>query len=184
MRNLRFLIASLTLLFPGAAVQAQESSSPAALALQEARSLAGRQRYVEAAELARTWLQEEPKGSAADGLRSVLCHAQADGGFGPEAADEDPLRVGGGVSRPELLHKEPAEYTEVARKARLQGSVIVEVVVDREGCVKETKVLKGLPMGLDKAAEDAAARYVFQPAQFHGRPLAVYYVMTINFHLE
>lgn len=184
MRNLRFLIASLTLLFHGAAVQAQESSSPAALALQEARILAGRQRYVEAAELARKWLQEEPKGSTADGLRIVLCHAQADGGFGPEAPDEEPLRVGGSVSRPEHLHKEPAEYTEVARKARIQGSVIVEVVVDREGCIRETKILKGLPMGLDKAAEDAVARYVFQPAQFQGQPLAVYYTMTVNFAVE
>ena len=56
------------------------------------------------------------------------------------------------------------QYTEIARKARIQGVVIVQAIIDKQGNVTSVKLLKGLPMGLDKAAVDAIKRWRFEPA--------------------
>jgi protein TonB len=98
--------------------------------------------------------------------------------------DEQPLRVGGGVSKPEIITQVKPAYPEVARKARLQGSVIVEAIIDEQGNVTNVRVLKGLPMGLDRSAVDAVQKWKFKPAQFQGRPVKVYYVLTVNFQVQ
>jgi metallo-beta-lactamase class B len=90
------------------------------------------------------------------------------------------LRVGGAVSRPELIASVPVEYTETARKARVNGVVIVEAVIDEQGNVVSTRVLKGLPMGLDKAAQDAVRQWKYKPAMAYGRPVKVFYTLTVN----
>jgi TonB family protein len=94
-----------------------------------------------------------------------------------------PYRVGGEVSRPERIAGESPVYTEVARRARIQGVVILEAVIDEHGVVTATKVLKGLPMGLDHAAVDAVKTWRFRPALRGGEPVPVYYVLTVSFAL-
>jgi protein TonB len=98
--------------------------------------------------------------------------------------DDAPLRVGGGVSRPEFITRVNPVYTEIARRARLQGTVIVEAIIDERGSVTNVRVLKGLPMGLDRAAVDAVEKWKFRPAMFQGRPVKVYYVLTVNFQVQ
>jgi TonB family protein len=66
-----------------------------------------------------------------------------------------PIRVGADVTRPELISSFKPEYTREARRARIQGVVIVEVVIDAAGNVTDAKVLKPLPMGLDRMAIEA-----------------------------
>lgn len=94
-----------------------------------------------------------------------------------------PYRVGGEVTRPEKVSGDPPAYTEIARKARIMGVVIVEVIIDEQGNVLSPKVLKGLPMGLDKQAVDAVQTWKFKPATLRGKAVPVYYVLTINFQL-
>jgi protein TonB len=94
------------------------------------------------------------------------------------------LRVGGNVSRPEKISGNPPVYTEMARKARLQGVVIVEAIIDEHGGVVNARILKGLPMGLDKAAIDAVQRWKFKPATLAGRAVKVYYTLTVNFQVQ
>jgi protein TonB len=72
----------------------------------------------------------------------------------------------------------------VARKARVTGVVIVEAIIDESGNVTNARVLKGLPMGLDRAALDAVQRWKFRPAQFQGRNVKVYYTLTVNFQVQ
>jgi periplasmic protein TonB len=98
--------------------------------------------------------------------------------------DEAPLRVGGAVTRPEKISGPQPVYTEMARKARVQGVVIVEAIIDENGNVTNARVLKGLPMGLDKAAIDAVQRWKFKPATLQGRPVKVYYSLTVNFQVQ
>jgi len=98
--------------------------------------------------------------------------------------DAPPLRVGGGVSRPEKISGSPPVYTEVARRARVTGVVIVEAIIDENGNVTDARVLKGLPMGLDRAALDAVQDWKFKPAQFQGRNVKVYYTLTVNFQVQ
>jgi len=98
--------------------------------------------------------------------------------------DEAPLRVGGDVTRPEIINQVKPVYTELARRARVTGTVIVEAIIDQQGNVTNVRVLKGQPMGLDKAAVDAVQRWKFKPAMLAGRPVKVYYVLTVNFQVQ
>ena len=92
-----------------------------------------------------------------------------------------PQRVGGDVTRPEKISGPTPVYTELARKARVEGTVIVEAIIDAEGNVADARVLKGLPMGLDRAAVDAVQKWKFKPAMLKGKPVKVYYTLTVNF---
>jgi TonB family protein len=95
-----------------------------------------------------------------------------------------PYRVGGAVTRPELISKTTPVYTELARKARLVGVVILEVVIDEAGDVTDLRVLKGLPMGLDQAAVEVVKNWKFEPATLEGKPVKVYYSLVVNFQLS
>jgi len=88
------------------------------------------------------------------------------------------------VSRPELIQDARPVYTEAARRARISGPVIIEAIIDQQGNVTNTRILKALPMGLDKAAEDAVKKRRYKPALLNGRPVKVYMVVTVNFQLQ
>jgi protein TonB len=98
-------------------------------------------------------------------------------------ADEAPLRIGGDVARPERILGPPLVYAELARRARLQGVVIVEATIDTQGKVVDAHILKGMPMGLDRAALDAVEKWKFKPATLRGKPVKVFYTLTVNFKL-
>ncbi|HEV7240827.1 MAG TPA: energy transducer TonB [Thermoanaerobaculia bacterium] len=95
-----------------------------------------------------------------------------------------PIRVGGNVRAPVAVKRVDPVYTEVARKARVEGIVIIEAVIDRQGNVTEARVLKGLPFGLDLAALNAIRQWKFQPGTLNGQPVPVYYNLTVNFRIE
>lgn len=102
----------------------------------------------------------------------------------PPSEPEGPIIVAGDVVPPEKVDAPPPQYTEIARKARVQGVVIVQAIIDKEGKVTNVKVLKGLPMGLEDAAVDAVKRWKFRPATLNGKPVAVYYNLTVNFRIQ
>lgn len=95
-----------------------------------------------------------------------------------------PVRVGGNVKAPVTISRVEPRYTEIARKARIQGLVIIEAVIDRQGNVTEARIIKGLPMGLDQEALSAIRRWKFKPGTLNGNPVPVYYNLTVNFRLE
>ncbi len=102
----------------------------------------------------------------------------------PVAEPEGPIHVGGDVNPPEKISAPQPQYTEIARKARVQGVVIVQAIIDKEGNVTNVKVLKGLPMGLEDEAVKAIKRWKFAPATLNGKPVDVYYNLTVNFRLQ
>ena len=85
--------------------------------------------------------------------------------------------------RPERIHHVDAEYTWAARKAGIEGVVVLELEIDAEGRVRDPVVVKGLGYGLDEAAIEAAWQWRFKPAMEDGRPVATPYHATINFRL-
>lgn len=116
-------------------------------------------------------------------IRTLAPEARAGEAAVQATSTDTPLRVGGEVTAPVKISGDPPPYTEMARKARLQGVILLEVIVDERGNVVNPRLLKGLPMGLDKQAVDGVKAWKFQPATLHGRPVKVYYTLTVDFRL-
>jgi len=77
------------------------------------------------------------------------------------------------------------KYPEVAQEAGIEGTVIVQVFIDRKGRVKETIILKGIPnTGLDEAAITAIRKTRFEPAIQRERPVGVWISIPVNFRLK
>jgi TonB family protein len=100
------------------------------------------------------------------------------GGFGGGV-----FKVGGGVSAPKALETPDPEYSEEARKAKYQGTVLLWLIVDPDGKPREIKVSRPLGMGLDQKAVEAVRKWKFQPAEKDGRPVAVQINVEVNFRL-
>jgi TonB family protein len=152
--------------------------------------------YVDAVNAAQKSLAVARSGKSAGKARSAVCRArrgdaQPSKAFllpsalpmpsPPSAPDPGIYRVGTGVTKPEKAYAPPPLYTAAARQQKLQGVVILEAVIDEEGCVAHDKVLKALDPGLDRSAMAAVESWVFNPATLNGRPVKVYYTLTINF---
>jgi len=95
-----------------------------------------------------------------------------------------PIEVKGEVKRPITLFSTQPQYTESARRIRLEGDVILEAVIDKTGQVTDLKVLKGLPLGLTESAVQAARQWRFEPATLRDRPVAVYWRLKVSFLLQ
>ncbi len=93
------------------------------------------------------------------------------------------FRVGGGVSAPRVLENPSPDYSEEARKAKYQGTVVLWLIVDSNGRPRDVKVARSLGMGLDQKAIEAVKLWKFQPAMKDGTPVAVQINVEVNFHL-
>jgi len=100
------------------------------------------------------------------------------GGFGGGA-----YRIGGGVSAPAVLSKVEPEYSEEARKAKWQGTVVLSLVVDDQGRPQNLKVLRSLGLGLDQKAIEAVEKWRFKPGMKDGKPVPVMATIEVNFRL-
>jgi TonB family protein len=141
--------------------------------------------WAEAAQIAREALAKAGDDQEAErGARIVLCQARS---HLPEELPDDqspPRKVEGGVSRPVKIAGPRPAYTQDARKANTEGTVIVESIIDREGCVRKVSSLQGLPNGLTEVALQTLPLWVFSPATYGGKPVAVYYTLSINFKVD
>ncbi len=93
------------------------------------------------------------------------------------------FRVGGGVTAPALLSKVEPEYSEEARKAKYQGTVMLYVEIDAAGRAQNMRVLHSLGLGLDEKAMDAVRKWRFKPGTKDGRPVTVIATVEVNFRL-
>ncbi len=82
------------------------------------------------------------------------------------------------------LYSPPPRYPELARRARIEGRVVIEAIIDESGRVTGSKILAGLPLGIDQAALEALESWRFEPATLRGKPVAVFYNLTIKFELH
>ena len=102
----------------------------------------------------------------------------------PPRPAEGPLPVGGDVSAPVKIHAPDPVMPDVARRARLPGLVILEATIDREGIVRDVRVLKSAPLGMDRAAVEAVERWRFEPGTLRGEPVPVLYNLTVRFDIQ
>ncbi len=107
-------------------------------------------------------------------------------GFGPGSGGNmggGAYRIGGGVSAPQVIFKVEPEYSEEARKAKFQGTVVLFVVVDEKGNPRDLKVIRPLGLGLDQKAIEAVEKWRFKPGMKDGRAVAVQATIEVNFRL-
>lgn len=97
--------------------------------------------------------------------------------------DSPPYRIGGGVSAPRVISKKELGYSEEARKARLEGTVVVSLVVGEDGAPRDVKAARSLGFGLDEKAIQAVSAWRFAPGQKEGNPVAVQTTIEVNFRL-
>ena len=88
------------------------------------------------------------------------------------------------VTSPKVVYKTQPAYPEEAREAKHQGRVVLRMVINDQGTVEDVEVVEGQPYGLNEAAIEAASAWRFEPALHQGEPVAVLYLVTINFRLE
>lgn len=91
--------------------------------------------------------------------------------------------VGGGVSAPRVLESPDPEYSDEARRAKYQGTVVLWVVVGPDGRVHDIRVQRTLGMGLDERAVEAVRHWKFDPARKDGQPVAVQVNVEVRFTL-
>ncbi len=102
----------------------------------------------------------------------------------PGAGKPGPMYIEGNVQPPKKVHAPQPHYTEEARKARVQGVVILQAIVDSLGNVTNVKVVKGLPEGLEESAVQTVSNWRYEPATLEGKPVSVYMNLTISFSLQ
>jgi TonB family protein len=89
------------------------------------------------------------------------------------------------ATRPvEIVFKPTPDYTDLARSARIEGTVSLELEFTAAGDVRVLRVVRGLGHGLDEAAQRAALRIRFTPAQSDGRPVDSRATVHISFRLS
>jgi TonB family protein len=91
---------------------------------------------------------------------------------------------GNGISWPKQLQEVKPKYTAEAMRNKVQGSVLLEIVVLESGKVGEVRVTRSLTPDLDQAAISAAKQWTFVPAQFDGKPIAVRVPLELEFRLH
>jgi len=92
-------------------------------------------------------------------------------------------RVGGGVSAPRVIYSPDPEFSEEARKAKYQGTVILSAIVGTDGRTHEIRVYRSLGMGLDEKAIEAIQRWKFEPGRKDGIAIAVFVNVEVTFRL-
>ncbi len=108
------------------------------------------------------------------------------GGVGPGSGGGTgggPYHPGGGVSLPKVVFAVDPEFSDEARRAKYQGVVVLDIVVDAQGNPQHIKVVRQLGMGLDEKAVEAVKQYKFKPGMKDGKPVAVEMNVEINFQL-
>ena len=128
------------------------------------------------------WLSNGP---GRDGIGKGCCGGDGDStgpyvGNGPSG----PVPAGrGGVSMPEAIYSPEPTFSDEARKQKVQGIVLLMLVVGKDGHTYDIHVRQSLGMGLDEQAIEAVKTWRFRPATLEGKPVDTQIAVEVNFRL-
>jgi protein TonB len=101
----------------------------------------------------------------------------------PKAATPQRVRVSQGVSQGLLVHKVQPQYPPLARQARIQGVVVLQALIGKDGTITNLHVVSGHPM-LTNAALEAVKEWKYKPYFLNGEPVEVETTINVNFTLS
>ncbi|HXZ33795.1 MAG TPA: energy transducer TonB [Terriglobales bacterium] len=101
----------------------------------------------------------------------------------PKVATPQRVRVSQGVTQGLLIRKVQPTYPPLARQARIQGSVLLQAEISKEGTIENLRLISGHPM-LAPAAIEAVKQWRYKPYILNGEPVEVETQITVNFTLS
>jgi protein TonB len=100
----------------------------------------------------------------------------------PKAATPQRVRVSQGVSQGLLIRQVKPTYPALARSARIQGQVVLQAVISKDGSIENLHLISGHPM-LAPAAIEAVKQWKYKPYFLNGEPVEVETTINVNFTL-
>src|SRR6476660_2494333 len=101
----------------------------------------------------------------------------------PKAATPTRVRVSQGVTQGLLIRKVQPTYPPLARQARIQGAVLLQAEISKDGAIQNLRLISGHPM-LTSAAIEAVKQWRYKPYILNGEPVEVETQITVNFTLS
>jgi len=101
----------------------------------------------------------------------------------PKAATPTRVRVSQGVTQGLLIRKVQPTYPPLARQARIQGAVLLQAEISKDGTIQNLRLISGHPM-LTSAAIEAVKQWRYKPYILNGEPVEVETQITVNFTLS
>ena len=101
----------------------------------------------------------------------------------PPAVPQGPLRLHQGIQAPRKIVDVAPKYPALARESRVDGIVILDVIIDETGVVTSTRVLKSVAL-LDQSAIEAVRQWKFTPARLNGEAIPIVMTVTVSFRLQ
>jgi TonB family protein len=136
-------------------------------------------------------LQAEVLSAHSDAARAKAASDRAfqlrglSGGPAPpwKAAAPDAKRAGGSVTAPKIVRRREPEYSEAARWAKRNGTVMLKLLVDSDGAPQLVRVVRAIGFGLDEKAVEAVSQWRFIPGTENGTPVKVMANVEVTFRL-
>jgi TonB family protein len=88
-----------------------------------------------------------------------------------------------GMTHPKAVYQPAPEYANGPRRKKIQGNVLLSMIVTADGTVRDPQVTQSLDKDLDKKAVECVKKWRFEPATRDGKPVAMRVVVEVNFHL-
>jgi protein TonB len=121
-----------------------------------------------------------PGGSAGGVMGSILSSTNV---AVPKVATPQRVRVSTGVATGLLIRKVTPNYPQLAKQARIQGAVVLQAEISKDGTIQNLQLISGHPM-LAPAAIEAVKQWRYKPYLLNGEPVAVETQVVVNFSLS
>src|SRR5208337_1414197 len=121
-----------------------------------------------------------PGGSAGGVIGGIISSTHVDV---PKVATPQRVRVSSGVSTGLLIRKVSPNYPQLAKQARIQGQVVLQAEISKDGTITNLQLISGHPM-LAPAAIEAVKQWRYKPYLLNGEPVAVETQVIVNFSLS
>jgi TonB family protein len=89
-----------------------------------------------------------------------------------------------GITRAKATYQPNPEYSDRAARKKIQGTVLLSIIVTAEGTVRDPQVTRSLDKDLDKNALDCVKKWKFEPATKDGKPVATHVAVEVSFHVQ